>query len=87
MSAGTRRALVTAVAVAALAAGFGTAPAQAAPITALPIADSDSGSASGSALVAWPLSFLMFAACFADGDSPVHNELCQAVLDLASGSA
>ncbi|WP_280346537.1 twin-arginine translocation signal domain-containing protein [Nocardia neocaledoniensis] len=86
MSAGTRRRLVTAVAVVGLAAGIGSAPAQAGPITVLPVADSDTGSASGSALVAWPLGFLMFAACFADGDSPVHNPLCQAVLDLTSGS-
>ncbi|MFD4429462.1 hypothetical protein [Nocardia sp. NPDC058497] len=77
--------LTTSLAAVVLSAGLGglgSAPAQAAP------ADTQTGSASGSAemLLAWPLGFVLFGACFADGDSPTHNPLCQALLDLTAGS-
>ncbi|MFD4462634.1 hypothetical protein [Nocardia sp. NPDC058480] len=57
-----------------------------APAPLAPIADSGSATESAEMLLAWPLGFLYFAACFADGDSPTHNPLCQAVIDLTSGS-
>lgn len=79
---------LAAVALAAGLIGLGSAPAQAAPAAVQPAADTRTGSASGSAgaLLAWPLGFLGFGLCFADGDSQVHNPLCQAFLDLTSGT-
>jgi len=79
---------LAAVALSAGLIGLGSAPAQAAPATVQPTADTRTGSASGSAelLLAWPLGFLGFVVCFADGDSQVHNPVCQAFLDLTSGS-
>ncbi|MEV6387881.1 hypothetical protein [Nocardia xishanensis] len=78
---------LAAVALSAGLSGLSLCPAQAAPATAEPAAaDTQTGSASGSALLAWPIGFLAFAACFADGDSQVHNPLCQTLLALYSGS-
>ncbi|MEV6218304.1 hypothetical protein [Nocardia sp. NPDC051833] len=82
------RILTTSLVAVALSAGLTLAPAQAAPAVIAPVADTPTGSASGSAriLLAWPLGFVLFGACFADGDSPTHNPLCQALLDLTAGS-
>lgn len=76
---------LAALAISGVVLGASVGPAHAAP----PVADTQSGSASGSAktLLAWPLGFILFGACFADGDSPVHNPLCQSLLDLTAGSA
>ncbi|MGS2810665.1 hypothetical protein [Nocardia sp. MW-W600-9] len=80
--------LTTSFVAVALSAGLTLAPAQAAPVVLAPVADTQTGSASGSAqmLLAWPLGFVLFGACFADGDSTTHNPLCQALLDLTAGS-
>ncbi|MFE6921847.1 hypothetical protein ACFVAV_12420 [Nocardia sp. NPDC057663] len=82
------RMLTTSLVAVALSAGLGLAPVQAAPVAVAPVAETQTGSASGSVqmLLAWPLGFVLFGACFADGDSPTHNPLCQALLDLTAGS-
>ncbi|MGW6424865.1 hypothetical protein ACWF82_19500 [Nocardia sp. NPDC055053] len=80
---------LAAIAISSALVGTGLGPAQAAPAAPVPVAPiAGSGSASGSAemLLAWPLGFVLFGACFADGDSPTHNPLCQALLDLTAGS-
>ncbi|GAB3210312.1 hypothetical protein ACFYUD_26380 [Nocardia tengchongensis] len=83
--------LTKALAAAAISAAVlaGAAPAEAAPAPeAVADTGSQTGSATGSAkaALAWPLGFVIFSACFADGDSKVHNSLCQALLDLTAGS-
>ncbi|MFI8975635.1 hypothetical protein ACIGO9_22295 [Nocardia asteroides] len=86
------RALAKSLAVVALTAGLagvGLAPAQGAPVDVRPVAESEPGSSvTGSAetLLAFPLGFILFGACFADGPGDVHNPLCQALLDLATAS-
>lgn len=84
----TKTLAVIALSSALVGATLGQASAQAAPAIVTPAADTQTGSASGSAemLLAWPLGFVLFGACFADGDSPTHNPLCQALLDLTAGS-
>ncbi|GGN93620.1 hypothetical protein [Nocardia rhizosphaerihabitans] len=84
----TKTLAAIALSSALVGATLGQASAQAAPATVTPAADTETGSASGSAemLLAWPLGFVLFGACFADGDSQTHNPLCQALLDLTAGS-
>lgn len=80
---------VAVVALTAGLAGMGLAPAQGAPAEVRPVAESEPGSSvTGSAetLLAFPLGFILFGACFADGPGDDHNPLCQALLDLATAS-
>ncbi|MBC7301406.1 MAG: hypothetical protein H5T78_10670 [Nocardia sp.] len=85
------RTLTKSLAVVVLCAGIGgliAAPAQGSPVMSQPVADAESGSATESAqmLLAWPLGFVLFGACYADGAGPTHNWLCQALIDLTAGS-
>ncbi|MEU0541789.1 hypothetical protein ABZ319_18145 [Nocardia sp. NPDC005978] len=91
------RVLTKTLAVVTLSAGIAgsvASPAVAAPAPAAPVADGGSAAvdlATGSAklLLAWPVGFILFGACFADGpvQSPEdNNPLCRSLLALTSGS-